>query len=270
MNTLLILFPLQSEKNADIFHPYLLKVNWDKEKQERMVKEVVDALKMIDHENFEGFYDKWQRNQFYKSVVNEAEYPNASMLLAYLNDWKDAGHAAGGKVYVNGAVLEADCLGVLNNRAGCAVVDVKALQRKSAKALQLKDQDGRLMGVEILDCTAKDLYLWFVENRDPKRIWDENYAKHTPYKKEGPRGEISALTYSKEDVSEFLRMAVGIKGERRMWYWVRKDKKMIVFSNENLASPTFHGNEFDEDNKKELQKIDKEVMRKLRKIADFQ
>lgn len=80
MNTLLILFPLQSEKNADIFHPYLLKVNWDKEKQERMVKEVVDALKMIDHENFEGFYDKQQRNQFYKSVVNEAEYPNASML----------------------------------------------------------------------------------------------------------------------------------------------------------------------------------------------
>lgn len=268
MNTLLILFPLQTD--TDSCHPYLLKVDWDKQKQQDMVKRIIDAIKMIDHEDFEGFYDKKQRNQFYHSVVNKAEYPNASMILTYLKDWKEAKQPETGQVSVKEMTLTHDCLGALNNKTGCAIVDVEALQEKSAKALQLKGKDGKLMHVDIVECSAQSLYQWFVDNRKPQRILDENYAKHSKQVKSGPRGEISALTYSKEDTEYFLKRAVGVKGERRMCYWVKEDKKIIIFFNENLASPTFHAYEIADDNAKELQKIANDVKKKMEKATSFQ
>lgn len=133
------------------------------------------------------------------------------------------------------------------------------------------DSDGKCLRLNVLRCDSKEVYLWFVENRIPQRVLDSNYKKHGRTVKTGKGGSpISALTYPEEQLTEFLKRAVSAnKTSNRLYFKDRKNDKIIIFWDENLANPTFHAMEVDAGNQEEIQKIYKLGGRRLLEIIDI-
>lgn len=109
--------------------------------------------------------------------------------------------------------------------------------------------------------------LWFVEYRDPQRVFDRAYKKHGMQSHKMHGKTISALTYSSEEVETFLKQAVGDQDDKRLYFHIPQDKKIVAFCNENLQlAPTYHAYEISDDDEKELAKLSHDLKKKLRRI----
>lgn len=120
--------------------------------------------------------------------------------------------------------------------------------------LQLNYQ-GDWLSLKLFD-NPIELYQWQTEHRDPQRQYDPNYEKHSKVEKTGKKGQpISAITYTKEQLEQFLKLALrASRTNAELYFHDVEMGKYIIFFNENTNS-LYHAFEFAEDNQEEIQKI---------------
>ena len=271
MNRIFILFPIVDAERQ--IHAYLKSYITSDEALDRFYRQLADTLSLIDHEQYEGYFDNLVLKPFYHYVRENKGEDAALLLMLQLNDWKDY-HLMPGYVpkslNINGVVLSDDILGACEQceRKPTAVLIWQSLNT-SVKSIRILDEKWNNIVLPFLEGDWSKVYGWFVENRTPQRILDSNYKKHGLYSKSGYRGVISPLTCSDEEAVGCLCKAVGEKGkEKRLCYWLKKEHKIIIFFNENLNAPTYHAYEIADTEEKEIAKLGSNTRNKMRRIAE--
>jgi hypothetical protein len=96
-----------------------------------------------------------------------------------------------------------------------------------------------------------------MRRRTPQRKLDPNYKKHGSKERVGKKGvRISPLTYTEQQLNDFLKRAVvAKKGLRELYFKDKENDKIIIFWNENLEAPTYHALEIAANDAAETQKI---------------
>ena len=273
MNRLFLLIPSVGDEDADPDAAYLKQVGRiDNEETISILKRIVQSMKLVEGEDYEMFYDEKYLKKLLKS--SDKGMPQMSNLLVFFNDAESIQQKGIGNIplTINGVAVDSGLVNafVEGKVSGKVLINKDALAQPDSP-LVVYDSDGKCLTFNVLRCDSKDVYLWFVENRIPQRVLDTNYKKHGRTVKTGKGGApISALTYPEEQLTEFLKRAVSAnKTSNRLYFKDRKNDKIIIFWDENLANPTFHAMEVDAGNQEEIQKIYKLGGRRLLEIIDI-
>lgn len=273
MNKLFLLLPIIC-KDKTCIHPYLKVYSPDSaEELLPFIHHLIEALSIIDHEQYEGYYDGRIFKPLYRFVIEKLGKDAALLLMEELNDWEDFHQ---GEKYVpthinvNGIEVKDDLLAACTT---CGTEDSfvgsSLTLATSPKATRIQDGQGKSAAFPYLECKKKAMYEWFVEHRSPQRVLDKNYKKHSIFSKEGKRGVISPLTYNYKEASAFLRRAVSGKGEsKRLCLWLKEEHKILIFFNERLLqSPTYHAYEINDDQECEINKLSASTRKKMKLVA---
>ena len=273
MNRLFLLIPSVGDEDADPDAAYLKQVGRiDNEETISILKRIVQSMKLVEGEDYEMFYDEKYLKKLLKS--SDKGMPQMSNLLVFFNDAESIQQKGIGNIplTINGVAVDSGLVNafVESEESSKVLINKDALAQPDSP-LVVYDSDGKCLTFNVLRCDSKDVYLWFVENRIPQRVLDTNYKKHGRTVKTGKGGApISALTYPEEQLTEFLKRAVSAnKTSNRLYFKDRKNDKIIIFWDENLANPTFHAMEVDAGNQEEIQKIYKLGGRRLLEIIDI-
>lgn len=273
MNRLFLLLPVISEDRTYI-HSYLNVYSRGAfDELDQLVNQLTSALFIINHENYNGYYDQEIFRSFYLAVRETLGGDAAKLLMAELNDWSDY-HLAEGlaseAIYVNAVRLCDDIL------CACRVcgsestfIGSRDTLSCSHKAFRIVDENDKVLSFPFLEYKEKTLFEWFVEHRSPQRVLDRNYRKHSVFRKEGPRGVISPLSYDYGKAQAFLYRAVCEKKGTRLCHWLKNERKVLVFFHENLHNPTYHAYEISEDQEGELNKLSADTRKKMKRVADL-
>ncbi len=269
MNKLFVLFPAIKEEDAGQDIAYLKLLGEIKEEDIiNIFKKINQSKKLIAEENIEIYYDSKHFENLLKGI-NDKGMPNLKNLLVFMNDIKaiqDEG--IGNKpIKVNGIQVDK---GLLNAYVEDGLSNAYTLINREAKnnidqSIVIEYWDGKKTNVDALDCDSENIYLWLVNNRNPQREFDDNYKKHTKNEKIDKNGKtISAITYPKSKIIDFLHKAVIAKNGSKILYFKDLEKnKIIVFCDENVETQKYHAYEIQADDKAELQKINIRGGRKL-------
>ena len=273
MNRLFLLIPSVGDEDADPDAAYLKQVGRiDNEETISILKRIVQSMKLVEGEDYEMFYDEKYLKKLLKS--SDKGMPQMSNLLVFFNDAESIQQKEIGNIplTINGVAVDSGLVNafVEGEESSKVLINKDALAQPDSP-LVVYDLDGKYLTLNVLRCDSKEVYLWFVENRIPQRVLDSNYKKHGRTVKTGKGGApISALTYPEEQLTEFLKRAVSAnKTSNRLYFKDRKNDKIIIFWDENLANPTFHAMEVDAGNQEEIQKIYKLGGRRLLEIIDI-
>lgn len=271
MNRLILLLKSTSQ---DLFFLQQLKepANLIEEEREKYIEYLFkyilgayNAVRLIEEETFELFYDEDILLHCLKDADNDS-YPNPKLVKAFFNDFTDYRYAeefVDTTVKVAGIEYKNSILGALlyNTQYVCCVVNHEAINRDYLYHVETSPELSKCT-FSIVNCTSKDLHNWFVEKRIPERKYDFDYDKHPTHASECDAPYIASQSYSEEKIKEFLKKAVGIKGNKRRYYKI-SDSEIAVFCDENIQDvPTFHGYEIKTSNLPEMQKIMKSNLHK--------
>lgn len=266
-NTLYLLLPIEGVSgNGNAESSYLNTV--DIQTADDVTKLLIDIYKNLSYVFYEKFAVKYDNDKL-KALIDSAKaknkgrlYPEALKILALFDKkpFSSFNKASTGAnvIVVNGIKV---CDGILNNyisnKTSHDVITDPDVLNCDPRSLIVKDLNGNIIDLRdvFVKCDAEKLYHWFVENRYPERELDFNYKKHTSTQREGSRGVISPLTYSKKELEDFLKKAVGTENAKNLFFKDNTKNKIIVFWNENLANPTYHAYEISVDDEKEIDKI---------------
>ena len=238
-----------------------------------ILKRIVGSIKLVKEEDFEVLYDARHFNRLMKELKSkpgEQEMPQRENLLVFFTDAVSIQQREIGNMplCINGMTVENGLINayVGGEMAGETLLNNDALANPK-QPIDVRRNDGKQLLLNPLPCESARVYLWLVENRVPKRLLDSNYEKHGKKEKSGKGGvRMSALTYTDEQLNEFLKRAVvARKGLRELYFKDRKEHKIIIFWNENLEKPSFHAMETADDDKDEIQKINIRGGRDLQK-----
>ena len=273
MNRLFLLIPSVGDEDSNPDAAYLKQVGRiDNEETISILKRIVQSMKLVEGEDYEMFYDEKYLKKLLKS--SDEGMPQMSNLLVFFNDADSIQQKGIGNIplTINGVAVDSGLVNafVEGKVSGKVLINKDALAQPDSPPV-VYDSDGKCLRLNVLRCDSKEVYLWFVENRIPQRVLDSNYKKHGRTVKTGKGGSpISALTYPEEQLTEFLKRAVSAnKTSNRLYFKDRKNDKIIIFWDENLANPTFHAMEVDAGNQEEIQKIYKLGGRRLLEIIDI-
>lgn len=272
MNTLYLILPIASDRDVANPEQAFLKALNPKSANDvtRYLGEIHEVFSYVAYEKFQTYYSQNKLN----ALMNEARrlspnrrYPEAIKVLQLFNKKPFTPYFERETVPVcniNGLRVENGIINRYLSSAGHnALVDDNALVC-DARGLRILDEDGRLRQVSILRCDFLELYQWFVDNRHPQRTLDANYRKHARVPRNGYRGEISPLTYNKQDTEYFLMRAVGMENGKNLFFKDAKNNKIIVFWNENINGiPMYHAYEISADDEGEIDKIYRKGKRSL-------
>lgn len=264
MNNLFLIFPIvlpANPKNPELSYLKAIAINNANEVTEKLI-DIYRQLSYIDHESYNGFYDQAKLSALIKEakrLTPGKKYPEADRILRLFTNKPLFAYNASEKVSklnINGIdVHDGIICRYYFHEGENTLVDTDSLSCKP-QSLVIKDDVGTVLHVNVIPCLDTDLYNWFLAHRNPERILDVNYRKHTNAPKNGYRGVISALTYSEEETKEFLKKAVGIQNGKNLFFKDETQNKIIVFWNENISlNPTYHAYEISADDEAEIDKI---------------
>lgn len=264
MNTIYLILPVASDRNVANPELSFLKVLNPKSSDDvtQYLCAIYQAFSYVDYESFQTFYNQNRLNELIdeaKRLAPNRKYPEVIKVLKLFDKKPFTAYSKEENISalnINGTEI-AD--GIIH-RYLCAkgqhvLVDADALVC-DLRSMQVMDKDGRSQQLSVIVCNALELYNWFVDNRDPQRILDVNYKKHANAPRNGYRGVISPLTYSKQEAEHFLKKAVGAESAKNLFFKDAQNNKIIVFWNENLQHvPTYHAYEITANDEKEIDKI---------------
>lgn len=264
MNRLFLLIPALNETDAGREIVYLkLLGNIDDKSVVSIIRKIVQSMKLVDGENVEVLYDAYRLNRLVNREKFETtlpEMPQLANLLLFFNDAESIQQLGMGHnpVSINGVCVDAGLINafVWHSKSGDTLLNKDALI-DSDYSMDV-DYCGCCKHISnVLPCEAADVYFWLVENRNPQRRLDQNYQKHGLMEKHGKKGvRVSQLTYTEEQLKEFLKRAVAAKkGRRELYFKDNENNKIIIFWDENLYTPSYHAMEVSADDAKECQKI---------------
>ncbi|KXB82543.1 hypothetical protein HMPREF3034_01547 [Prevotella sp. DNF00663] len=270
MNRLFLLFPAATEESAGADVAYLRVLGEVTSEHIINLFSLINRSRgMITEEDVVSYYDERHLQALFSKVEENCEMPQLENLLSTLTD-VDSIQNAGLKnemLTINGIQIES---GLLNSWAASsekefdALVDLDALNSK-IRDIDARKESGEKLDVVVLPAVEEDVYKWLVDRRNPPRVLDADYEKHTQVEKIGKKGvKISAMNYPKERVEEFLKRAVPAKkGLRELYFKDIEENKIIIFFDENLSTPTYHCFEVSADDALELHKISQRGGRNL-------
>lgn len=277
MNRLYLLIPAIGEKDAGQDIAYLKQLGKvDGEGVLSILRQIVRSLRLVEGEDMETLYDERHFKQLFRKIKQKKstqEMPHLENLLLFFNDAVSIQQRGLGKIPVdiNGMPVSN---GLVNAFVEDATVGKVLLNRdalvNTEQPIDVKRGNGELLSLNPLPCEAADVYLWFVENRTPQRTLDPTYEKHGKKEKTGKGGvSISPITYTEQQLDEFLKRAVvARKGLRELYFKDNTKDKIIIFWDENLKNPSYHAMEVDSDDAEEIQKIYKRGGRALKERID--
>lgn len=277
MNRLYLLIPAIEEKDAgqDIAYLKLLgKV--DSEGVLSILRQIVRSLRLVEGEDMEALYDERHFKELFRKIKQKKatqEMPHLENLLLFFNDAVSIQQRGVGKApkTINGVKVDKGLVNAFvdDDMAGKVLLNRDALINPG-QPINVKITDGEQHSLNPLPCEAADVYLWFVENRTPERTLDPAYDKHGKKEKTGKGGvRISPITYTEQQLDQFLKRAVvARKGLRELYFKDNTKDKIIIFWDENLKNPSYHAMEVDSDDAEEIQKIYKRGGRALKERID--
>lgn len=237
-----------------------------------LANQLIDALNMIDHEDYKGYFDKDNLRHFYQ-FATAIDRNLGVMLLAAIEPWLDyrsQANAKSNRNYVANGVSAAGSLlaSYLDNITGSLFLTLKPAKSKPSP-VSVTENNHLLFKIIPAVIEEKFLYSWFVSNRLPQRQLDKDYKKHSKFREHmGKKGDvISPWTYADAEAVKLLRHAVYSKSAKRLILHHKKDKKILVFFNENLAEPTYHAYQIYEKDSSELSKFSNASIKKMKKIS---
>lgn len=265
MNRFYLIIPAIGDGDAGQDIAYLKKLGEiDNDGVLAILKRIVGSMELVKEEDFEVLYDNRHFNRLLQVLDSEPgkqEMPQRGNLLVFFNDAVSIQQRKLGNtpVYINGMTVESGLINayVDGEMTGEALLNKDALANPEQPIDVRRIDGGQLLLNNSLTCDSASVYLWLVEHRAPRRQLDSSYEKHGKKEKSGRRGvRISALTYTGEQLNEFLKRAVvARKGLRELYYKDKSQNKIIIFWNENLQEPFYHAMETADDNMEEIQKI---------------
>lgn len=121
----------------------------------------------------------------------------------------------------------------------------------------------------------QDIHQWFVENRQPQRVFNFDYPKHNcdeHYMENGVL--VSPLNMDDEKVVEALVNAIGSgSGAGKRLIYAESNGLVAVFSFENRVDenncPVYHGHKLLDNDKKSRNNLTKEIYSKIKDLYNF-
>lgn len=285
-NKVFLLLPIIGKVANDMEQVFLkTKEGLDLEEVTELINAVSKAFNICDHERFMKLFDQKRFNEI-KSHVKTLEAktkpkPSVTSLLGRkfgdFVDFRVLGNNIDSEVEINHVKISSSIINTFandDNPALCVLMDADALHSKHS-VMSITKADGTIINASVIDVDAKAMFNWFVENRAEKRTYDKNYKKHPLTERLGNNGVvISKMTYKPEQAQAILNKAVGAKDDSKNLFFLDKDKNaIVVFWDEGLTPPQYHGYEVSPDVKQNLQKVFQrggtDLMHKIEAVADY-
>lgn len=260
---------------------------WTEDMIIKLSEAVSTMIDINDHELFDKIYDQNKYNDVREMAkdINKHEKKRPSIVNRLDTAFRNFVHYEDIDFLDYSTIIKCDNVELENtilnayvneqDRDSVTLIDADALSIKMPKS-NIINSNGNTVRTNVLDCDDKNLYLWFVEHRNPKREIDNNYKKHSPNSRMGKKGvRISPLTYDKKQTKQFMHKAVGSPDDRKNLFYLDNEKNAIlVFWDEGiLNAPTFHAYQISADDKKEIQKIYKKgstsLLKKIEKVSEY-
>lgn len=279
-NKVFLLLPLIA--SGETLEEVYLKVvpEWPEEKVCDLCSQMKQAQSFNDHESYDKIFDQKQYHNV-RSLIQNLEktkrtVPSIVNLLdstfrSFIDFHNDKELDCESAILVN-KVKISDSLANAYVHApfkdSVVLADCDALC-VSKDALDIADENGTKLNVDVINFKDKDLYRWFVIHRNPVRTYDSNYKKHGKQDQWSKKGVlISKMTYKASEAQVFLHKAVGAKGDKKNLFFLDKSRNTIlVFWDEGLTLPKYHGYEVPYDNAV-IQKIYAKGSTQLKKKID--
>lgn len=267
-NKVFFLIPALTEANAgeDIAYLKVLQTVTETNVID-IFKSIIESQRLISEEDVDYFFDKRLFDDLYKTVKiqqntekkNKRRPSALAPLLLFLDNFKNFPDTKYGNnsIIINGKKVEKGLVnayceyGKDNN---VVLVNTDALNKADRPLKVSTDVDNPQRNytvVEVYPCDKEKLYIWLCKNRQPKRIYDNAYEKHSSKVKRGKKGKVvSAMTYSDKESECLLQWAIRAckVGHTEAYLLDVENHKLIIFYDERLETPTFHGHEIDESN----------------------
>ena len=239
------------------------------------------SLDLNNHESYDKIFDQKQYWSIRSLIKNLAKYKRTSPSIVNLLDntfgdfvdfHNDKELDSESAIQVNKVKIDNSLISAYANipdKEFVTLADCDAL-RISKDKIEILDENGEKISACIIDFTAKDLYQWFTVHREPSRSYDSNYKKHGKQEQWSKNGvKISKMTYKAFEAQQILHKAVGAPNDKKNLFFFDKSKNMmLVFWDEGLPQPKYHGYEVPYDNAV-IQKIYAKGSSSLKKKIDM-
>lgn len=279
-NKVFLFLPLTA--SGETLEEVYLKVvpEWSEEEVRNLCAQLKQAQTFNDHESYDKIFDQKQYHNI-RSLIQNIEktkrtVPSIVNLLdstfgSFIDFHNDKELVSESVVLVNNVKINdslANAYVHVPFKDSVVLADCDALC-VSKESLDIADENGAKLSIEIIDFKDKDLYQWFVMHRNPVRTYDSNYKKHGKQEQWSKKGVmISKMTYKASEAQVFLHKAVGAQGDNKNLFFFDKSKNMVlVFWDEGLTPPKYHGYEVPYDNAV-IQKIYAKGSTRLKKKID--
>ena len=280
-NKVFLLLPLTT--SGDSLEEAYLKVvpEWPEDLLYALCCQVKSSLDLNNHESYDKFFDQ-KHYLAIRSLIGKQEKKKNSrpslvnLLDSTFKDFVDFRHNEDSNdnqsVKLNNIRIDKSLICAYAYTADkdfVTLADCDALNISKDK-IEILGKNDEKISASIIDFTAKDLYQWFTVHREPSRLYDSNYKKHGKQDQWSKSGvKISRMTYKASEAQRILHKAVGAPNDKKNLFFFDKSKNMmLVFWDEGLPQPKYHGYEVPYDNAV-IQKIYAKGSSSLKKKIDM-
>ncbi len=265
-NLLFLALPIANKDDYDDELVYLKTIEDSNQPTEfeKLLKRLINSFEWAKVEQFVLFYDPKRFSDIYNrcNKKNLTQIPSPIQLLNFIPQFTPIPPDMP-QVNVNGVTFTHGIIyGYINmNNNRGVLVDCDAL--RDGQHMRATDSRGNSVKIFVINCKREDIFIWFVNNRQPTRKIDINYNKHGKTAKIVNKVVVSGRSYSDEEYQDMLQWAVGDNGHRRKYFIDEKKNRLVIFWNENLQEPTFHYYDVDIHDKDEYSKMLKECSKSV-------
>lgn len=227
---------------TSILNPFYLKVyqtvNIDSVKA--IVASLIDTEQFFDYEDYETYYDGVELNAIVNLLDQEEDYLGLSALLlnAVKNceNWRDDVRQ-GDEIYrYEGKTITGDTLCEMAARcnaddrsAYCILNNGEFSANTDEITVSMYD---KTFSFSCIEMNVREMAGWLETNRRPERQyhWNKKHGENGVGAQSQQKGNpVSTLYCSREEASEMLHKAVGISGDRRLFWYDSKCCRYMVF-----------------------------------------
>lgn len=231
--------------------------SWDEMDIKECLGLVIGLKQTFQYERYEMFYDLNNISAFcYPHLNNRHSLFNKKFVLLTLlkgmRNWRNRSEQHGETCELHGVELKGDAISeaavrkVRRPNDSFALVDCMALIEGCAPCVV--SVDGQIVSVDVLGLDDHGFYVWFCDNRKPKREYNWN-SKHGENGKGNWTGE-SRLLGSCAEARSLLKYAIGETYRGPLFCWDAKYGYYMEYKNE--LNDTYHSFHLEDEDVKRI------------------
>ncbi len=276
MNNLYLVLPIIDNNSPDEESCCLKTLNSSEAAEyfEDLIKNLHKAFKWVGRfETFKLFHDH-AFIELQKKNEAKGQRPEILPLMTELPQLEDMPKATHGvKIYNNVQLQKGIVCSYVNNanKSFDAMIDHNGLLC-DVQQLNIKDALKQDVKCVVVQCDCDELFKWFVDHRDPARQFHPN-PKHNGKQKTQKGSPVSTCHYKATACRNMLKWAIGIDSHSRKYFLDYDNRRLVIFMDENLPSPTFHCFDVDindeDENAKMKKDCGKDILEQLNDIFNL-